>query len=159
MNKSLAVILILVLAAGSGGIRALAEETAEAPVYRFDPTLSIVSPRPPALTADPTVVIDKDAARTNVRLQTETPLAPYLGAERGSELSPEERRLLPEAQAGGGPTDYRLEAGVGLFVEDKASLNLGYRFHEQPSLLNERRTDPLSLSGDLRISFDLKLPF
>jgi hypothetical protein len=94
-----------------------------------------------------------------VRLQTETPLSPYLGAERGPQLSAEELRLLPEAKEQGGLSAYQVEAGVGVFVEDKASLNLGYRFHDPPSLLDERRTDPLSLSGDLRIGFDVKVPF
>jgi len=46
-----------------------------------------------------------------------------------------------------------------LLLEDKTSLNLGYRFHERPSLLDERRNDPLALSGDLRIGFDVKVPF
>jgi hypothetical protein len=94
-----------------------------------------------------------------VRLQTDTPLSPYLGAERGPELSAEELRLLPETKGPGGLPSYQLEAGIGVLVEDKASFNLGYRFHEQPSLLNERRNDPLSLSGDLRIGFDVKVPF
>ena len=71
----------------------------------------------------------------------------------------EEQRLLGPEQARGPLSNYHLEAGVGLLLEDKTSLNLGYRFHNQPSLLDERRNDPLSMSGDLRIGFDIKVPF
>jgi hypothetical protein len=129
------------------------------PLYRFDPALNVAEPRPSAMTRDPPVVVDQDDRQTNVRLQTEKPLVPYLGAERGPELSPEERRLLPPEQARDGLAGYRLEAGVGLFVEDKTSLSLGYRFHDPPSRLDDRRSDPLNLSGDLRIGFDVKVPF
>jgi hypothetical protein len=55
--------------------------------------------------------------------------------------------------------DYRLEAGIGVKVEDTTSLNLGYRFRSTPSLLDDRGNDPLSLSGDLRLTFDIKVPF
>jgi hypothetical protein len=136
-----------------------AEDESEESLYRFDPTLTVAEPRPPDVTQDPAVVVDQDGRQTNLRLQTGLPLTPYLGAERGPELSPEERRLLPAEQARDGLAGYRLETGVGLFVEDRTSLSLGYRFHDPPSLLDERRNDPLNLSGDLRIGFDVKVPF
>jgi len=157
MNKQ--ALAMLALAAGLAGTAGLAQEPAAGPLYRFDPALSLANPHPPALAAEPPLIVKKDEEAASVRLQTDTPLAPYLGAQRGPELSPEEARLLQERKERGELPDYRLEAGVGLFVEDQASLNLGYRFHEPPSLLNERSTDPLTLSGDLRISFDLKMPF
>ena len=135
-----------------------AQQSVPVPIYRFDPALTVRQSRPLALTSGAPVVVETDEKKTSMRLQTEGPVAPYVGAERPPELSAEELRLLPDAREGSGAADYKLEAGIGLFVEDKASLNLGYRFRDQPSLLDDIRNDPLSLSGDLRISFDLKVP-
>jgi hypothetical protein len=159
MVKIILSTLALGLLAGLCSPLVLAQQEGEQPIYHFDPALNLKIPHSPAIVADPPVVIDKEDRRTSVRLQTDTPLSPYLGAERGPELSAEELRLLPETKGPGGLPSYQLEAGIGVLVEDKASFNLGYRFHEQPSLLNERRNDPLSLSGDLRIGFDVKVPF
>jgi len=159
MGKKLLTILVLVLISGLYSPVVLAQQGVEERVYRFDPALNLKSPRSPAIAADPQVVIEKGDSKASLRLQTETPLSPYLGAERGPQLSAEELRLLPEGKEQGGLSAYQFEAGVGVFVEDKASLNLGYRFHDPPSLLDERRTDPRSLSGDLRIGFDVKVPF
>ena len=138
---------------------AFAQQPADISVYRFDPAVSVTEPQIPAISSSPPIVVDKDAKKPRVRVQTETPIVPYLGVERGPELSLEEQRLLGQEQARGPLSNYNLEAGVGLLLEDKTSLNLGYRFHERPSLLDERRNDPLALSGDLRIGFDVKVPF
>jgi len=151
--------VVLVLIAGLYLPFAFAQEGMEQPIYRFDPALSLKSPRAPAIAADSQVVIEKGDGKASLRMQTETPLSPYLGAERGPQLSADELRLLPEAKQQGGLSAYQLEVGVGVLIEDKTSLNLGYRFHDPPSLLDERRTDPLTLSGDLRIGFDVKVPF
>ena len=142
-----------------GCARSVEAQGVAGPIYRFDPALSIEASRPVALSSEPPVIIEKGDNKASVRLQTEGPLAPYVGAERDSELSAEELRLLSDREECGGLNDYRLEAGVGLHVEDKASLSLGYRFSNPPSLLDERRNDPLTLSGDLRVSFDIKVPF
>jgi len=136
-----------------------AQQVGSEPIYRFDPALSIESPRPASISADPNVVIEKRDDKTSLRLQTDGPISPYFDATQSPELSPEEVRLLQDKVELDPLGDYRLEAGIGVLVEDNASLNLGYRFHDPPSLLNEQRTDPLSLSGDLRISLDLKFPF
>ena len=159
MVERLKVVLIAVALVLLGTVPSLAQDERGEPLYRFDPTLTVSEPRQPAVSQDPAVVVDQADRQTNLRLQTETPLAPYVGAERGPELSPEERRLLPAGQARDGLSGYRLEAGVGLLIEDTTSLSLGYRFHDPPSLLDDRRSDPLNLSGDLRIGFDVKVPF
>lgn len=138
--------------------RALAQPNAPEPIYRFDPALAVEGSRPPALSAGPPIVIDKDGNKASVHLQTEGPLTPYVGAERTPALSDEEVRLLADKRAQGELSDYHLEAGIGLLVEDKASLSLGYRFSNPPSLLDERRNDPLSLDGDVRINFGFKVP-
>ncbi len=159
MSRAILAGLIWLLALAVSATVTLAQPGSDAPIYRFDPSLVVDSSRPVTLSADPQVVVDKSENQANVRLQTDGPVSPYLDAESGPELSPEELRLLSEGQKLETLSDYRLEAGVGLFVEDRASVNLGYRFHSHPSLLDERRNDPLSLSGDLRISFDIKVPF
>lgn len=156
-------VLFVVMAAASAFFctQVLAQQSAKEPIYRFDPALSIENPRPATISSDPQpfVVIDKEEQETTLRLQTEGLISPYVGAERGPELSPAELRLLREGEERDILGDYKLEAGVGLHVEDRTSLNLGYRFQNPPSLLNERSNDPLSLSGDLRITFDVKVPF
>lgn len=161
MSKPTFVAGLVVLLAFFGTAAVHAGDGEALPAYHFDPALSLLEPEESAFAGEPVkiLVIDKDEKATNVRLQTESLIAPYLGAESGPELSPEERRLLPEEEVSDGLAGYRLEAGVGLFVEDRASVNLGYRFQNPPSLLNERSNDPLSLSGDVRITFDVKVPF
>lgn len=158
--------LLLHLLAGSVGLvfcsGGLAQPVTNEPVYRFDPALIVESPRPTVLSADPqgVVVVEKNEAETSVHLRTESTVSPYIDAEIGPELSPEELRLLPESATAKGAADYKLEAGLGLYVADQARLNLGYRLQNQPlSLLNDRRDDPFTLSGDLRVTFDVKVPF
>lgn len=138
-----------------------AQQIATEPVYRFDPALIVESPRQTTLSADPQgVVIEKTEDETNVHLRAESAISPYLDAEVGPELSPAELRLLPKSEEVEGLADYKLEAGVGLYVADRARLNLGYRLQNQPaSLLNDRRDDPFTLTGDLRVTFDVKVPF
>ncbi len=159
MNKLILATLVVSTISFLAFPPAYAQQVGSEPIYRFDPALSIESPRPASISADPNVVVEKRDDKTSLRLQTEGPISPYFDATQGPELSPEEVRLLQEKVDLDPLGAYRLEAGIGVLVEDNASLNLGYRFHEPPSLLNEQRTDPLSLSGDLRISFDLKVPF
>jgi hypothetical protein len=138
----------------------LAQQNIGGPVYRFDPALIVENPRQPTLSADPQgVVVEKEEDETNVHLRTESTISPYLDAERGPELSIEELRLLPMSEDVDGASDYKLEAGIGLYVEDKARLNLGYRLQNQSSLLDDSSSDPFSLSGDLRVTFDVKVPF
>lgn len=159
MRITIKSLLVIAIIAELGSIVAFAQPPEDLSVYRFDPALSVAEPRLPTISSRPQIVVDQDTKQPRVRLQTETPIVPYLGAERSPELSPEEQRLLGQEQARGPLSNYNLEAGVGLLLEDKTSLNLGYRFHERPSLLDERRNDPLALSGDLRIGFDVKVPF
>ena len=153
-----AYILAMVLAL-LGFDQVQAQQGASEPIYRFDPTLTIERPQPAISSAGPPVVIEKADQEVNVRLETAGAVAPYLGAGKEEELSPQELRLLPKDDKRKVGEDYHLEAGIGLFVEDKASLSLGYRFNTPPSLLDENRSDPLSMSGDVRIKFDFKVPF
>lgn len=159
MNKLIAVIaaplLLLLLCAPP----VLASEEAGEPIYQFDPVLSLSAAPPALLSAEPPVTIRAGEHETKVLINSAVPLSPYVGAERSAELSLAELLLLPDQQEEGGVKDYQVEAGIGLHLEDKASLNLGYRFNELPAFLGDRRTDPLTLTGDLRISFDVKMAF
>ena len=159
MKNPVAPFILAALVFAVCAVSGQAEPSAAEPEYRLDPDLSGEVPRPFRPAAVPPVVIDKVEDGANVHLVTETPLAPYLGAGQGPELSPEEVRLLQNKLEGAPLQDYRLEAGIGLYAEDKASLMLGYRFNNPPSLLDQRREDPLDMSGELRITFGLKLPF
>lgn len=137
----------------------LAGQEVSEPIYRFDPVLCLSEPPPVTLAAGSPVTIQSDAHETRVRINAATPLAPYVGAEHAAELSLDELLLLPDQQEGGSAKDYQVEAGIGFYLEDKASVNLGYRFTELPAFPGERGSDPLTLSGDLRISFDVKMAF
>lgn len=140
-------------------VYAAAGEDAPALIYSFDPALSVAAPQSVISSSGAPLIVEKGDQEASVRLQTGGAIAPYLKGEQGPELSAEEQRLLDPEKSGATLPDYQIEAGIGLYVEDKASFSLGYRFNEPPSLLNEQRTDPLSLSGDLRVGFDLKVPF
>jgi hypothetical protein len=160
MGKMRLVLFAVAVSALSATL-AFAQQKVPEPIYRFDPALIVETPRQTTLSSDQqgAVVVEKGQDETNVHLRTESPISPYLDAGRGPELSPEELRLLPESNQVEGVTDYSLEAGLGLYVQDRARLNLGYRLQNQPSLLGDRSNDPFTLSGDLRITFDVKVPF
>jgi len=159
MKVASKVAIVLTLLVGLRSVDGLAQSAEQAPIDRFDPALSVAEPTLPALSSGPQIVVDRDEREANVELHTKTPIVPYLGAERRPELSKEEQRLLGEDRERGPLAGYHLEAGVGLLIEDKTSLNLGYRFHDRPTLLDDRRNDPRALSGDLRLSIDFKVPF
>jgi hypothetical protein len=156
LNAVIAVPLLLLLLCAPS---VLASEDAGESSYRLDPALTLSAVPPALLAAEPPVTIRADEHATKVLINSAAPLAPYVGAGRAAELSLAELLLLPDQQEGGGVNDYQVEAGIGLHLEDKASLNLGYRFNELPELFGDRNNDPLTLTGDLRISFDVKMAF
>jgi hypothetical protein len=127
--------------------------------YQFDPLLCLTEPPEVTPAVGSPVVIEAGAHETKVRFNSAMPLAPYVGAEHAAELSLDELLLLPDQQDGGNVKDYQVEAGIGFYLEDKASVSLGYRFNELPAFPGDRSNDPLTLSGDLRISFDVKMAF
>jgi len=119
-----------------------------------------------ALTTDPVkdspLRLKADDELAAVHLVTESAFSPYLGVSR---------KVEPEVE--GSPSIYRgsekdaspladlhLEAGIGCLLDDHASLNIGYRFAERNPVLTDPASSALEPStDDLRISFDLKLPF
>lgn len=118
------------------------------------PTTSPADNSPLRLKAD-----DELAA---VHLVTQTPFSPYVGAswkaEPEEEGSPSVYRDTEKDDTL--LADYRLEAGIGCLIDDNASLNVGYRFSEPTTSLTNSASSALETNADdLRISFDLKLPF
>lgn len=128
-------------------------------IYTYDPELAVQAPEATNSGDDGPLAIEQKGDTTSFHLETESGISPYLGTGHAPELSADEQRLLQlNGQRGGGP-DYHLEAGLGIYIEDRATLNLGYRVHSSPSLIDQGRSDPQSTAGDLRIMFDLKFPF
>lgn len=159
MRAGIRALSIMAFVAGLQGPVGFAAESETDPMSRFDPALGVTVPQSPAISSGSSVVVDKDTRQPTVRLPTDAPLAPYVQAERRAELSPEEQRLLGKERERGPLSGYHLEAGIGLFIEDKTSLSLGYRFHDPPTLLDDRRRDPRLPAGDLHLSIDIKVPF
>lgn len=153
LARTFALFGVLLLATGAWG-----EESA-ADGFSYDPAL--VGEQPLSAQGAPKrlLPIETTTEEGGVRITTETPVAPYLEAVRDQVPTDDELRLLPDQFNRPPLEQYQLGAGVGINVEDRASLNLGYRFHQPLTLLDENSQDPTSPRGDLRIFFDLKLPF
>jgi hypothetical protein len=136
---------------------------AKAPAgYSLNPSLLAGSPRAAEPTSDSPLRLKADDKSAAVHLVTEGPFSPYLGASRNAEPEQEGSPSLYRAtEKDDSPlADYRLEAGIGCLLDDNASLNLGYRFAEPTPALTDPTSTALEASADdLRISFDLKLPF
>jgi hypothetical protein len=97
-----------------------------------------------------------------VHLVTESLFTPYLGVSR--KVEPEEEgspSIYRDSEKDAFPlADYHLEAGIGCLLDENASLNIGYRFAKPNPVLTDPVSSALEASAnDLRISFDLKLPF
>jgi hypothetical protein len=152
-TRTFALLGSLLLAVSAWGEPPVAER------YNYDPVLTGGHLLPAHGPAGRPVVIETTPTEGGVRLATETPVAPYLEAVRDREPTADELRLLPDGYERDPLERYRLGVGVGIAVEDKASLSLGYRFHQPLSLLDEERRDPTDPRGDLRVFFDIKLPF
>ncbi|GEM_PF-6245585 len=101
---------------------------------------------------------DATVSGGDVRISTGMQVSPYLEAVGGPQPTVDELRLLPDKYQRNPLERYQLGAGIGIAVEDRASLSLGYRFHQPFSLLEENRQAVLSGREDLRVFFDVKLP-
>lgn len=106
------------------------------------------------------LTIESKGDQTNVSVETPTLISPYLGAvdkqaDASEELSP---RL--DNKSDNPFENYHLETGVGLNVDEQTEINLGYRFKDTSSLLdNQNSKDNDRDSGEIRFSLEFKLPF
>lgn len=127
--------------------------------YSYDSRLTgEVLPETPAKATGP-IPIDARVTEGEVRFSTKSAISPYLEAVGGPEPTADELRLLPDQFRTNPLERYQLGAGIDIAVEERASLSLGYRFHQPLSLLDDSRQTTPSEREDLRIFFDLKLPF
>jgi hypothetical protein len=127
--------------------------------FGFDPALTGgVQPQGQAA-PNQALAIETGKGNGDVRLSTNTPISPYVEAVGGPTPTADELRLLPETFRQNPLERYQLGAGIGIAVDDNASLSLGYRVHQPLSLLDDTRQASNPLRDDLRIFFDIKLPF
>ena len=127
--------------------------------FSYDPAMAgKVQPKGVSEAAGP-IAIEAGGAEGEVRLSTKTPVAPYVEAINGKAPIAEELRLLPDEQQRGPLDRYQLGAGIGIAVEESTSLSLGYRWHQPMSLLNDKPPATVAPRDDLRIFFDVKIPF
>lgn len=103
------------------------------------------------------VPIKLKAGEADARLliETDSPLSPYLGAVKKSSESP---AGVAKNEPGKPWSDYHLETGVGLRVNEQTKLNLGYRFNETlaPS---DWGIGELTEQGDINFSLEINFPF
>ena len=127
--------------------------------FSNDPTpLSI--PEPPNTPFTPPLTVKSIGDQVNLSVETNTIISPYLGAAKKPLDTPENMGLhLGDLTAN--PLDnYHLETGVGLMFNELTEVNLGYRFNNSPSLLdNQGNKTSIQDNGDLRFSLEIKLPF
>ena len=123
-----------------------------------DPVLS-GTPVAPVTPATSSLTIKSKGEQTNLSVETQTLISPYLGAVKKQTDGLED--FSPRLNSSSNPfKNYHLETGVGLSVNEHTEINLGYRFNSTPSLLdNQSSEDPSQDSGEVRFSLEIKLPF
>ena len=116
-----------------------------------------VVPRTPAPSP---LAIKSKGDQTNLSVETNTPISPYLGAVKKPMDVPEDMSLRLGNRSDNLLDNYHLETGVGLKVNENTEINLGYRFKDSPSLLDDQSSETSRQeNGDLRFSLEIKLPF
>jgi hypothetical protein len=124
-----------------------------------DPVLS-ETPVAPVTSATSPLTIKSKGEQTNLSIETQTPISPYLGAVKKQTDVLEDISPRLDGSSDNPFKNYHLETGVGLSVNEQTEINLGYRFNSTPSLLdNQTSEDSSQDSGELRFSLEIKLPF
>jgi len=127
--------------------------------FSDDPSL-YRTPVVPGTPAAPPLTIKSKGDQTNLSVETNTPISPYLGAVKKPMDVPEDMSLRLGNRSDNFLDNYHLETGVGLKVNKKTEINLGYRFKDSPSLQDDQSSETSRQeSGDLRFSLEIKLPF
>jgi hypothetical protein len=121
--------------------------------YELDPALIAESSSSPSGKESPfRIVAEEDNAA--VHLVTRGSLIPYVGA--GLEAQDPDSLTYGESAK----ENYHLEAGIACPLDAHARLNVGYRFDDPlPALTGSQPDSDMERESDLRISFDLRLPF
>ena len=127
--------------------------------FSNDPVLS-ETPDAPFTSATSPLTIQSKGDQTNLSVETQLPISPYLGAVKKPTDGLEDISPGSDSRSGNPFKNYHLETGVGLSVNEQTEINLGYRFNNTPSLLdNQSSEDSSQDSGELRFSLEFKLPF
>jgi len=87
-------------------------------------------------------------------------ISPYLGAVNKQADALEDISPRINSKSDNPFENYHLETGVDLSVDKKTQINLGYRFKDTSSLLDNQKSKPSKQdSGEIRFSLEFKLPF
>lgn len=125
--------------------------------FFYDPALSGGNGSPSQEAVSLPVVVDRKGNQTNLHLETEGLLSPYIGAVKPDAI-PQDVRPLLDNDVRDPAKRFQVETGIGLNVSENTGFNLGYRFQDPPSSLDPevREQDPL---GQFRFGLDIKFPF
>lgn len=114
---------------------------------------------PDSSTTSP-LTIESKGDQTNLSVETQTRISPYLGAVNKQADSLENISPRLDNKTDNPFKNYHLETGVGLNVDEQTEINLGYRFNSTPSSLdNQSSEDSSQDSGEVRFSLEIELPF
>ena len=114
---------------------------------------------PDSSTTSP-LTIESKGDQTNLSVETRTRISPYLGAVNKQADRPENISPRLDNKTDNPFKNYHLETGVGLHVDEQTEINLGYRFNDTSSLLdNDNSESSGEDGGEIRFSLEFKLPF
>jgi hypothetical protein len=127
--------------------------------YGDDQVLYQAPMAPDSSTPSP-LKIESKGDQTNLSVETQTLISPYLGAVNKQADAPEDVSPRLDNKSYNPFENYHLETGVGLSVDKQTQINLGYRFNDTSSLLDNQNSKTSEQdSGEIRFSLEFKLPF
>ena len=124
--------------------------------FGYAPSLS-GTPVEQGMSVTSPLTIKSNGDQTNLSVETFTVVSPYLGVVKNTTNAPDDKPFHLNNLIDNPFDNYLLETGMGLRVNDLAEVNLGYRFNNSPSLLDNQNSKPPG--DDLRFSLEIKLPF
>ena len=106
------------------------------------------------------LTIESKGDQTNLSVETRTRISPYLGAVNKQADRPDNISPRLDNKTDNPFKNYHLETGVGLNVDEQTEINLGYRFNDTSTLLdNDNSESSGEDGGEIRFSLEFKLPF
>ena len=118
------------------------------------------APVTPDTTTPSPLAIESKGDQTNLIVEPQALISPYLGAVNKQTDAVEDISPRLNSKSDNPFENYHLETGVGLSVDKQTQINLGYRFKDTSSLLDNQNSKPSNQdSGEIRFSLEFKLPF
>jgi hypothetical protein len=103
--------------------------------------------------------IESKGDQTNLSVETQTLFFPYLGAVNKQADVPMDISHRLDSKSDKPFEKFHLETGVGLSVDKQTKINLGYRFNDMSSLLDNQDSKPSDQDiGEIHFSLEFKLP-